>query len=127
MSELTLEVSTGLRQAVQTLATALRETPAFARFEKAALQFQNDEMARQTIAELQSKQQALQAMIMLNALNAEDRAELERLERAVYASETIKAYIEAQDELANQCLELNDYISQSVGMRFAVRQGGCCG
>lgn len=127
MSDLMLDVTTDARQALHTLAAVLRGTPTFTNFEQAAANLERDNAAQQAIAAHQSKQQSLRALIMLNALSAEDRAELERLEHAVYANVTIAAYLEAQNELVALCCEMNDRISDAVGMRFALRRGGCCG
>jgi cell fate (sporulation/competence/biofilm development) regulator YlbF (YheA/YmcA/DUF963 family) len=127
MSELTRDATIDMGQALQTLASALRDTPAFISFEQAALNLQSDIEAQKAISAYQSRQQSLQALIMLNALSAEDRAELEQLERAVYTNQTVSAYLEAQNALVALCCAVNDRISDAVGMRFALRRGGCCG
>ena len=126
MSNLTRD-TTDVGQALQTLASTLRDTPAFISFERAALNLKNNVEAQNAISDYQSKQQSLQALIMLNALSAEDRAELEQLERAVYTNQTVSAYMEAQNALVALCCAVNDRISDAIGMRFAIRQGGCCG
>lgn len=127
MSDLTLDVTADAQQALHSLAAVVRAAPAYTNFERAAANLERDEAAQQAIADLQAKQESLRALIMLNALDAEDRAELEQLERAVYSSVTITAYLEAQNELVALCCDLNDRISAAVGMRFALRRGGCCG
>jgi cell fate (sporulation/competence/biofilm development) regulator YlbF (YheA/YmcA/DUF963 family) len=127
MSELTRDATIDMGQALQTLASALRDTPAFISFEQAASNLQSDIEAQKAISAYQSRQQSLQALIMLNALSAEDRAELEQLERAVYTNQTVSAYLEAQNALVALCCAVNDRISDAVGMRFALRRGGCCG
>lgn len=127
MSDLISDTTINVGQALQTLASYLRDTPAFISFERAASNLQNDVEAQNAISAYQSKQQSLQALIMLNALSAEDRAELEQLERAVYTNQTISAYMEAQNALVTLCCAVNDHISNTIGMRFAIKQGGCCG
>jgi cell fate (sporulation/competence/biofilm development) regulator YlbF (YheA/YmcA/DUF963 family) len=127
MSDLIRDTTTDVGQALQTLASTLRDTPAFISFERAASNLQNDVEAQNAISAYQSKQQSLQALIMLNALSAEDRTELEQLERAVYTNQTVSAYLEAQNALVALCCAVNDRISDTIGMRFAIRQGGCCG
>lgn len=127
MSDLISDTTTDVGQSLQTLASTLRDTPAFISFERAASNLQNDVEAQNAISAYQSKQHSLQALIMLNALSAEDRAELEQLERAVYTNQTISAYLEGQNALVALCCAVNDRISDAVGMRFAIRQGGCCG
>lgn len=127
MDDLTVDVTTDLHEALHTLAAVLRDTPTFIKFKQAAASLEQDNEAQQAIVAYQSKQQSLRALIMLNALSAEDRAELEQLERAVYTNATIAAYLEAQDELIDLCCAVNDRISDAVGMRFALKRGGCCG
>ena len=127
MSYLKQNVTTDVQQAVQTLAALLRDTPTFADFEQASVNLDMDETAQHAVAAHQSKQQSLRALIALNALSTEDRAELERLEKAVYSNPTILAYLKAQNELVALCCSLNDRISEAVGMRFALKRGGCCG
>ena len=127
MSDLTLDISTDARQALRTLVETLRDTPAFTNFGQAAANLERDKEAQLAIAAHQSKQQSLRALIMLDALTAADRAELGQLEHAVYANATITAYLEAESEFVTICRDLNDRISDAVGMRFAVKRGGCCG
>ena len=99
MSDLISDTTTDVGQALQTLASSVRDTPAFISFERAASNLQNDVEAQYAISAYQSKQRSLQALIMLNALSAEDRTELEQLERAVYTNQTISAYLEGQNAL----------------------------
>jgi cell fate (sporulation/competence/biofilm development) regulator YlbF (YheA/YmcA/DUF963 family) len=127
MSDLTRDTTTDVSQALQMLASTLRNTPAFISFERAASNLQNDVEAQNAISAYQSRQQSLRALIMLNALSAEDREELEQLEGTVYTNQTVSAYLEAQNALVALCCAVNDRISDAVGMRFAIRQGGCCG
>ena len=127
MSHLVHDQKVDARQSLQSLIALLRETPTYTAFEQAATNLERDKTALQAITAHQAKQQSLRALITLNALDAEDQAELERLERAVYSNATISAYVQAQDHLATLCGEVNDRISDVVGMRFALKRGGCCG
>jgi cell fate (sporulation/competence/biofilm development) regulator YlbF (YheA/YmcA/DUF963 family) len=112
---------------LQAFATALRDTPSFTRFEQAALTLDREQSAHQALTAYKAKLESLDVLIKLNALNAEDRAELEHLERVVNSNKTIAAYVQAQAELVDLCCALNNQISNAVGMRFAVKRGGCCG
>jgi len=127
MSNLISDTTTNIGQALQTLASTLRNESAFFSFVRAASNLQNDVEAQKAISAYQSKQQSLRALIMLNALSAEDRTELQQLERAVSTNQTISDYLEAQNALVALCCAVNDRISEAVGMRFAIRKGGCCG
>jgi cell fate (sporulation/competence/biofilm development) regulator YlbF (YheA/YmcA/DUF963 family) len=74
----TLSVET-TRAAVGELAMALGKTSKFMQFEQSSLRLQSDPLAQSSINALQAKQHQLQALLMLNAVSAEERAELEQL------------------------------------------------
>lgn len=122
-----LDLTSEVRQALRDFAAALVETPQFARFERAAESLQGDEEAQRALAAYQSKQQSLQMILMLNAASEEEQAELENLREAVYSRLTVTEYIDAQDDLMALCRTVNDELSNRIGLRFAMRRGGCCG
>ncbi|MDA0236105.1 MAG: YlbF family regulator [Proteobacteria bacterium] len=66
-------------RAAHDFAAVLAAAPQFSAFEEAAYAFQQDEAAQAALQAYQARQQSLQMMLMLNAVNAEDRAELTRL------------------------------------------------
>ena len=119
--------STPVSASVRKLALALTETVAFQSFEQANEALQNDKAARAAIDALQSKENDLRVLVMLNAVPAEEQAELERLQQAVYGNPVVVAYMEAQQGLMTVCQATNDALSSRLGMRFALKRGGCCG
>ena len=66
-------------QSARDFAAALVETPQFQAFEAATDRLNNDSIAQHAMKAFQAKQETLKAMMMLNAVSAEEREELEQL------------------------------------------------
>lgn len=117
-----------VKRAARDFAAALSETPQFKAFEQAAERFRKDQAAQQAMSAYQEKQQSLRALLMLNALSAEQRAELERLQNAFVNHPAVQDYFGAQTELAALCQTLGDMLSESIGLNYAAACGvSCCG
>ncbi len=116
-----------VRAAARAFAEALAESVEFQASEEAAERLRQDETAQRAIGAFQTKQQSLQAMLMLNAVSAEDRADLERLRQAFLSHPTVAAYLLAQENLTAVCQAAADVLSQRIGLSFAAACGpGCC-
>jgi len=114
-------------QAARDFTAALAETPQFKAFEDAAEHLHRDEAARRALDAYQSKQQSLQAVLMLNAASEADRAELQRLHAAVVSQPSVAAYVQAQADLMSVCQSVADMLSQAIGLNVAAVCGsGCC-
>ena len=114
--------------AARDFAAALAETPQFKAFEQAADRFRQDQEAQQVTQAYQQKQQALRMVQMLNAVSAEEQAELERLHHAFVTHPMVQNYFEAQTELASLCQTLGDALSEAIGLNYAAACGvSCCG
>ena len=117
-----------VKRAARDFAAALAETAQFKAFEQAAECFRKDPTAQQAMSAYQEKQQSLRALIMLNALSAEQRAELESLQNAFVNHPIVQEYFSAQAELAALCQILGDALSESIGLNYAAACGvSCCG
>jgi cell fate (sporulation/competence/biofilm development) regulator YlbF (YheA/YmcA/DUF963 family) len=115
-------------QAARDFAAALAETPQFKAFEQTAYAFRQDQTAQHAMQSYQQKQQSLRALLMLNALSAEQRDELERLQGAFINQPVVQEYFTAQAELATLCQALGDALSESIGLNYAASCGvSCCG
>jgi cell fate (sporulation/competence/biofilm development) regulator YlbF (YheA/YmcA/DUF963 family) len=109
-------------------AAALAETPQFKSFEQAAQCFRNDQTAQQAMSAYREKQQDLRALIMLNALSAEQQTELESAKNAFLDQPIVQEYFKAQTELVSLCQTLGDTLSESIGLDYASACGvSCCG
>lgn len=118
---------TAVREATRAFAQALTETAEYEAFEEAASLLRDDQLAQRAIAAYQSKQRSLEAMLMLNAVSAEDQTELERLRQAFLSESTVVAYFQAQEDLMALCQASADLLSERIGLSFAAACGpGCC-
>jgi cell fate (sporulation/competence/biofilm development) regulator YlbF (YheA/YmcA/DUF963 family) len=116
-----------VQQAARDFAQALAETPQFQALEAAGERLRGDAAAQAAMQDFQAKQQALQMMQMLNAVSAEEGAELERLRHAFLAAPAVAAYLQAQEDFTVLCRAAADRLSESIGLSFTAACGpGCC-
>lgn len=114
-------------QAARDFAAALVETPQFKAFEQASAVLRTDENAQRTMDAFQTKQMSLRALLMSNAIPAEEQAELERLRQALMDEPAVSAYFQAQSEITVMCQAAADLLSKHLGLSFAAACGpGCC-
>ncbi len=117
-----------IKQAARDFAAALAETSQFKAFEQAAERFRQDQAAQQAMGAYQEKQIAWRALLMLNALSAEQQTELESVKNAFLDQPIVQEYFKAQAELATLCQALGDTLSESIGLDYASACGvSCCG
>lgn len=114
--------------AARNFASALAETPQYQAFEQAAERFRQDPAAQQAMEAYRQKQMDLRPLLMLNALSAEQTAELESLKNAFVDQAIVQEYSKAQTELVALCQALGDALSESIGLNYAAACGvSCCG
>jgi len=117
-----------VKQAARDFAAAVAETPQFKAFEQVAERFRQDQTAQQALRAYQEKQTSWRALLMLNALSTEQRAELESLQGAFANQLVVQEYFKAQTEFATLCQTLGDAISESIDLNYAAACGvSCCG
>ncbi len=116
-----------VRVAARAFAQALAESAEFQAFEQTADRLRQDKTAQRVIRAYQTKEQSLQAVLMLDAVSAQDQAELERLQQAFLSHPTVAAYVQAQENLTAMCQAAADVLSQRIGLSFTAACGpGCC-
>jgi cell fate (sporulation/competence/biofilm development) regulator YlbF (YheA/YmcA/DUF963 family) len=117
-----------VKQAARNFASTLAETPEFKSFEQVAERFRQDQVAQQAMEAYKEKQMSWRALMMLNALNPEQRTELESLKNAFVNRPVVHEYFKAQTDLAALCQTLGDALSESIGLNYAAACGvSCCG
>ena len=117
-----------VKQAARDFAAALAETPEFKVLEQAADRFRQDQTAQQALGAYQEKQIFWRVLMQLNALSAEQKAELEGLQNAFVNQPVVQEYFQAQTEFATLCQTLGDTLSESIGLNYAAACGvSCCG
>lgn len=127
LNELELAPPEVVRQATRDFAAALVETPQFKAYEEATERLKHDAMAQRAIDAFQTKQQSLQALLMLNAVSDADQAELQRLQRAFASTPAVVTYAQAQADLMAICQAVADWLSEATKLNYAAACGsGCC-
>jgi cell fate (sporulation/competence/biofilm development) regulator YlbF (YheA/YmcA/DUF963 family) len=127
LNELELAPPEVVIQSARDFAVALAETPQFRTFEAATDRLNNDLIAQRAMEAYQTKQESLQTMLMLNAVSAEERADLEQLRLAFMNQPSVVMYFQAQADLMAICQASADWLSEAIGLNFAVACGsGCC-
>jgi cell fate (sporulation/competence/biofilm development) regulator YlbF (YheA/YmcA/DUF963 family) len=115
-------------RAARDFAAVLAETPQFQSFEQAAGRFRQDQSAQQAMEVYRKKQMDWRPLLMLNALSAQQTAELESLQNAFMTQPVVQEYSNAQAELATLCQALGDALSEAIGLNYAAACGvSCCG
>lgn len=127
LNELELAPASVVKQVARDFAATLAETPQFKVYEEAADRLNQDAEAQRAIEAFETKQQSLQAMLMLNAVSEADQAELQRLKRAFSNLPAVVDYFQAQADLMTLCQTTGDLLSQAIGLNYATACGsGCC-
>ncbi len=118
----------GVYAAAHAFAEALAESDVFQVWEQAAWALRQDQAARALAERLQTIQRELQPLLMLGAVTAEQRLELERLRSDYLTLPTVLAYTQAETDLRALCQAANEVLSKQVGLDFATNcASGCCG
>lgn len=127
INEIEMASPSVVRTAARDFAAVLVETPQFKAFEQASKALRNDKNAQRAMEAYQTKQMSLQALLMLNAVSAEEQAELESLRQTFITEPTVSAYFQAQSDLTVVCQAAADLLSKHLGLSFAAACGpGCC-
>lgn len=115
--------------AAEQFAGVFTETPQYQAFEKAYSAYRQDTRAQSTLQEFQKKQASLKGLMMLNAVNEEDRQALQSLHDRFYQQPSVVQYTQAQADLIAMAQEIGDVLSKSIGLDYgsSCRTGGCCG
>jgi len=125
----TAEAATGenVLAAAREFARALGESAEFQSYEESADRLRNDEVAQRVMSDFVAKQRSLQMLLRLNAVPAEEQAELERLRQTFLSQPAVAAHLKAQDDLTALCQAAAGVLSQRIGLSFAAACGpGCC-
>ncbi len=127
LNELELAPPEVVRQSARDFAVVLAETPQFKAYEEAAERLNHDPVAQRAIDAYQAKRESLQAMLMLNAVNDADQAELQRLQNVFSSAPAVMAYAQAQADLMAICQAVADGLSEAIGLNYAAAcSSGCC-
>jgi cell fate (sporulation/competence/biofilm development) regulator YlbF (YheA/YmcA/DUF963 family) len=117
-----------VHQAARAFAAALAATPQFLAFEQAHETLRGDEAAQRARSAYEEKQQSLRMLLMLNAVGADEQADLGRLRDAFLNAPSVVAMLQAQEELQALCHATADMLSEAIALDVAAACGPrCCG
>ncbi len=113
------ELEPELKQAVQALGQALKKTPTLRAYAEASTKLETDGEATRLLDELQSLQVKVRTHQSNGRVTQAELTRLRQLQNDVQSNRTIAAFIDAQ-QMATLCLpEVNQEISQLLGVDFA--------
>ena len=122
-----LAMTDQVRSAVKAFAEALAGTPEFQAFEEGAVAFKQDRAAQEGVRLFQEKQRSLKMMQQLGMLTEDEMGELKRLRETMMNQPSVRAYVDAQDELMLVCQAAAKELSTAIGLDFArACAPGCC-
>ena len=114
--------------AAKAFAQVLADTPEFQSFEQHYLAFKHDGSAQAAVRLFEEKQRSLQMEQQLGVLQPSECDELNSLREAMVNQPSVRAYVEAQDELMLLCQAVVKEISDAIGLDFVgACAPSCCG
>ncbi len=108
-----------LKQAAQALGNALKNTPPLRAYAEAAAKMEADAQATALLDELQRVQSDIRIRQSNGGVTQADITRLRKLQYQVQTHPTIAAFIEAQQNATAFLPEVNQEISQLLGIDFA--------
>ena len=122
-------ISTNLLEAASSLTGNLAQSEPFLRYKAAEQRLQADPQAMQLLNDLSALQQKIRQEQYAGAISQPDLVQLRSLQSAVGANETIQDHLLTQELAITFLREVNQEISQLLGVDFASlarRSRGCC-
>ena len=113
------ELQTEVKQAAQALGDALKDTPTLRAYAQASARLEADADASGLLDELGRVQADLRIRQSNGGISQTDIAHLRRLQSDVQSNPTIAAYVEAQQMATFYLPEVNQAISEMLGVDFA--------
>ncbi len=117
-----------LYQATQSLADNLAASEPFVHYFQARQAFDADSDAQSLLKDVSSIQAELRQKQQRGQVTQEDIDVLRAMQQQAQSNETIMEYANTQQDAVNFLREINQEISQLLGVDFAAlcRQTGCC-
>jgi len=117
-----------LQASIKDFVNALVDSPQYRAFEQTSTIFQQDIAAKDALQEYQAKARDLQSKQMFNLTSEEEKEELQRLWMKFLSFQSVKEYMQAQDNLQAISRECARIISDHCGLDYATASGAsCCG
>jgi cell fate (sporulation/competence/biofilm development) regulator YlbF (YheA/YmcA/DUF963 family) len=122
-------VSITLLEETSNLAENLAQSEPFLRLKVAEQRLHADPQAMQLLSDLSALQQKIRKQQTTGAISQKDLTQLRALQSAVGTNETIQDHLLTQELAVAFLREVNQTISQQLGVDFATlarRSSGCC-
>jgi cell fate (sporulation/competence/biofilm development) regulator YlbF (YheA/YmcA/DUF963 family) len=121
-------LSLELFKAAETLAEALAACEPFVLYHQAKSTLDGDPAARELIENISLAQSGLRSRQARNAVRQSDVDQLRALQSAALANPVIAEYAQSQQKAIAYLREINQEISQQLGLDFATlaRRSSCC-
>jgi len=116
-------------EASKRLARAVAESTQFQKYEEAKQRMRRDVSAQHLLFEYQQAQQIFQMRQSWGGVSGEVANRIVELQEQVFSNPTLKDYFQAQEDLVQMLMELNEFLSEKLGFDFAnlaKPAGGCC-
>ena len=123
------EISNTLLEAASSLTENLNQSEPFLRYKAAEQRLHADQQAMQLLSDLSALQQKIRRQQNTGAISQKDLTQLRTLQSAVGTNETIQDHLLTQELAVAFLREVNQEISQLLGVDFASlarRSSGCC-
>ena len=123
------EISNTLLEAASSLTENLNQSEPFLRYKAAEQRLHADQQAMQLLSDLSALQQKIRRQQNTGAISQKDLTQLRTLQSAVGTNETIQDHLLTQELAVAFLRELNQTISQQLGIDFASlarRSSRCC-
>jgi cell fate (sporulation/competence/biofilm development) regulator YlbF (YheA/YmcA/DUF963 family) len=122
-------IPASLLEVTTNLAENILQSEPFLQYKEAERKQQADPKARQLLTALSEMQQKIRELQYASAISQTDLKRLRVLQNAVATNDVIKEYTVAQELAVALLREVNQDISNLIGVDFASltrRSGGCC-
>lgn len=122
-------ISPTMLDATQMLVQNLQQSEPFLRYQQADRKMHADQAAMQMLTDLSEAQNKVRGQQYSRTISEGDLRRLRELQEALRSNGAILAYGMAQQEAISLLREVNDEISNLIGVDFSslTRKSGCCG
>jgi cell fate (sporulation/competence/biofilm development) regulator YlbF (YheA/YmcA/DUF963 family) len=124
-----VDIPTSMLEATSNLAENLLQSEPFLRYKAAERKLQKDSEAQQLLTDLSEMQQKIRELQYTGVISETDLKRLRALQNAEGTNDVIQEYGLAQELAITLLREVNQEISNLLGIDFASltrRSGGCC-
>lgn len=121
-----LDATAGVDHLGQAMAEAIADLPAYESFKDAEAAVRASDEAQERIEAFESRRDSFMAAKQRGEATQADVQEIETLRQELYELEVMQEYREARDRLDQQFAQLNQILTDELGVDFAGAASSCC-